>query len=200
MSRGLSATNITRIDNKNISTAVLAKLEFDEAAYVWSGTHEITYDGNTYVGVGNLGGIGQAREGEELAAHSLTLTLSGVMERYISYALDSGKYGDKVTIYEGYYKEFDGTLYDAPWIVWSGFYEYATAEVGAQNVVTIICQHDLADIEEKDGGRYSDEDQQNRFSGDVGLEFAAYMADTKLLWGGGPVRSNRNYVSPWKLP
>ena len=142
--------------------------------------------GNTYLGVGDLGDISAARESEALGPASITLTLSGVDSDYISEALNSGNLYDTVTIYQGL-RQDDGELYDDPWILWKGHYEFASVSVGEQSAVAITCQHDLSQLNEKHGGRYTDEDQQSVYSGDVGLEFVADMIDVKLLWGGGAI-------------
>ena len=44
-------------------------------------------------------------------------------------------------------------------------------------------------MNEKDGSRYSDEDQQNRYAGDTGLSFTADMTGLRLQWGGGRVNT-----------
>lgn len=142
--------------------------------------------GDQYLGVGGYGGISATRESEALGPAAITLTLSGVDADYITEALDSGNLYDVVTIYQGL-RQDDGTLYDDPWVLWKGWFEYAGVSVGEESAVAITCQHDLSQLTEKDGGRYSDEDLQNAYTGDVGLEYTADMIDVNLVWGGGPV-------------
>ena len=186
MSRGLSTINETQVDSTHVHDVTLVKLELDTPVYAHSGVGTITYDGNPYIGVGAFGGVSAARESELLGPSAITLSLSGVDSDYITEALDSGNLYDVVTIYQGL-RQDDGTLYDDPWTLWKGWYEYAGISVGEESVVAITCQHDLSQLNEKDGGRYSDEDQQNAYTGDVGLEFTADMVEVKLVWGGGPV-------------
>jgi len=142
--------------------------------------------GDEYLGVGAYGGISAARESEALGPTPISLTLSGVDSDYISEALDSGNLYDVVTIYQGL-RQDDGTLYDDPWILWKGWYEFASISVAEESGVSITCQHDLSQLSEKNGGRYTNEDQDSRYSGDVGLAFVVDMVGLKLLWGGGPV-------------
>lgn len=186
MSRGLSATNQAQVDAAHLHEVILVRLDFDTPVFVHSGYGEITYDSNVYIGVGHLGSIDQARESEALGPSPITLNLSGIPTTYIAEALDSGNLYDTVTIYQGY-RQDDGTLYDTPWLLWRGWYEYGAVRVGEDGAVSITCQHDLSQLDEKDGGRYSDEDQQSAYTGDVGLEFASDSGSVTLLWGGGPV-------------
>jgi hypothetical protein len=186
MSRGLSATNQAEVDAAHLHEVVLVKFDFDTPVYVHSGIGTITYNSNDYLGVGHFGGIGIARESENLGPASLELTLSGVTTGYVTEALDAGNLYDKVTVYVGY-RQDDGTLVDDPWVCWSGWYETDAISLDVESSVKITCQHDLAFLSEKAGDRYSDEDQQSKYSGDVGLEFTSAMSTTDLLWGGGPV-------------
>jgi hypothetical protein len=201
VSRGLSTTNTTQVDAAHLHEVVLVKLEFDTPVYVHSGIGNISYDGNTYLGVGDLGGISALRESEALGPAAVTLTLDGTDSDYITEALDSGNLYDKVTIYEGY-RQDDGTLYDDPWIAWKGWFEYASVSLGEQAIVEVTCQHDLSVLNEKDGGRYSDEDQQDAYTGDVGFEFVAATVGVKLVWGGrrvggtGPSRPRDDEAQP----
>lgn len=186
MSRSLSSANLTEIANAHVSEVVMCKLAFDTPVYVHSGVGSITYDGNTYTGVGDFGNVSSMRESEALTPSSITLTLSGVNSTFITEALDAGDYGDAVTIYAGF-RQDDGTLVADPDELWSGTFEYATISIDAESVVTVVCQHDLADIREKQGGRYSHEDQTDKYASDLGLQFASSAANVKLLWGGGGV-------------
>ena len=188
MSRGLSTTNTTQVDGSHVHLVTLVKMDFDTPAYAHSGTGTISYGGNSYLGVGDFGGVSGERESEVLGPSAVTLTLTGIDSDYIAEAVDSGNIYDKVTIYQGYRND-DGTLADDPWIAWSGWFEFASIKVDAESSISITCQHDLSMMNEKDGSRYSDEDQQNRYAGDVGLEFTSDMVGLRLLWGGGPVAS-----------
>lgn len=187
LARPIGSTNETTIaDVAYVHEVVLVKMEFDTPVYAHSGYGTITFDGNDYLGVGQLGSVSEARESEVLGPTPMQLQLSGVDSTLISEALTSGRYGDAITVYIGY-RQDDGTLVEAPWVAWKGTFEYATLNVGDENSITVTCQHDLAILEESDGSRYTDEDQQRRFTGDTGFEYVARIATQKLVWGGGPV-------------
>ena len=190
MSRDISAANLAEINAAHLHLVVMVKLEFDTPLYVHSGIGTIVFDSNDYLGVGQFGNISNMTETEVLRPTSLTLTLSGVDSSLITEALDSGDYGDIVTIYNGY-RQDDGTLVDDPLLIWKGFFEFASISQGEQSIVSITVQHDLAVLDEINGSRITDEDQQVRFTGDVGFGFVADMAGLKLFWGGGAVSTSR---------
>lgn len=186
MSRGIGTTNVAQVNAPHLHEVLLVKLGFDTPVYVHSGIGSISYGGNTYIGVGHLGGISELRESEVLGPSQITLSLDAQTSQHITEALDAGNLYDPVTIYFGYRND-DGTLAADPWVAWSGWYEYATISLDAESRVEMVCQHDLAVLNEKNGGRYADEDQQDRYTGDVGFEFATAAVGVKLLWGGGAV-------------
>lgn len=183
MTRGLSTINATEIAKASVQVVLLVKLDFDTPVYTHTGVGNIVYDGNTYTGVGDFGGISEACESELLGPVPITLQLSGVDTSLISEALQAGRYKDAVTIYEGY-RQDDGTLVDDPWTVWSGWFEYANIEMGDENVINVVCQHDLSVLNEKDGSRFTDEDQESRYTGDEFFEHVTDQATVKLNWGG----------------
>ena len=132
----------------------------------------------------------------------ISLSLSGIDSDFIDEGLDSGNLYNVVTIYQGL-RQDDGTLYDDPWVLWKGWYEYAAISYGDESSVEITCQHDLSQLNDKDGSRYSNEDQQNTYSTDVGFEFLVNMIDVKLLWGGGTIGQPVNDPVPrggWQRP
>ena len=185
MSRDIGASNVTEVTAAHLREVVLVKMEFDTPLYAHSSVGTITYDGNDYLGVGDFGSISEARESEVLGPNPLTLELSGLNSAVLSEALDSGAYGDTVTVYIGY-RQDDGTLVADPWIAWKGTFEYATIKQGSESAVAIILKHDLAALSETSGRRFTDEDQQQEYSGDTGFAYVTEMVSVRLNWGGGP--------------
>lgn len=186
MSRDISATNLTEINSDHLHEVVLVKMAFDTPAYAHSGIGTISYDGNDYLGVGDFGSISNVSESEDLRPNSATLTLSGVDAALITESLDSGNYGDVVTLYIGY-RQDDGTLVDDPWVFASAKLEFMSVQQGDENSVSITIQSDLAVLDQSDGSRFSDEDQERRFTGDRGFAFVSEMNGIQLQWAGGPV-------------
>ncbi len=187
MTRPLSPANLVELGKPYVELVTLAHLAFDTPIFVHSGIGNITVGADVYLGVGDLGSISEPNETELLSPAAVTLQLSGVQAAHISEALDAGNYKDAITIYEGY-RQTDGTLVDDPWLKWSGFFEYATYVQGSSNAVQVFAQHELANLDDSDNSRYTDEDQVQRFAGDRIFEFIHDMATVDLLWGGREIR------------
>jgi hypothetical protein len=183
MSRPIDAANQAEVEGSRVHAIVLAHFAFTVPVFVHSGIGNITYSGNTYLGAGNLVDIDGLEESEDIAPTQLDLTLNYVPVQHINEALDSGNYGDTVTLYLGY-KNSAGQLVADPELIWRGFFEHATIKIGSENAVTVSCQHELTILDDRPGRRWTDEDQQAEFAGDTGFSFAADMPTRKLLWGG----------------
>ena len=183
MSRGLSASNQTEVDSTHLEEVGLVKLEFDTPVYLHWGIGTITFDSNAYLGVGDYGSSGGARESENLGPLTMTYTFSALDATLLSEAMDSGDFGDVITEYIGY-RQDDGTLVADPWIANKGTFDHASVSIGNDNSITIIAQHDLAVLDEISGRKFSDEDQQAEYTSDVGLEHVVDAEFVSLTWGG----------------
>ena len=184
----LSTTNATEARKSYIQEVVLAKLEFDTPVYVHSGIGNIDYDGDTYLGVGDFGSVRQIRESEALGPSPFELTLSGLDSALLAEALDAGNYGDSVTVYLGF-RQDDGTLVDDPVQLAKGKLAYPVGNRGEDNSISIVVQHNLAFLEQVDGSRFSDEEQQKLYPGDEGFEYCWDMVNVarQLLWRNAPL-------------
>ena len=183
MPRELTSSVVTIVEGGFIEPVLLAKFDLDEPAYFHTGLGTITYDGNDYVGVGNLAGIGNARESELVGPRPFTVSLSGLDFNAVSKAKDSASYGDVVTIYYGY-RQSDGTVYSDP-IVWTkGKIERVDISQGEESTISVTIDHDVNVLNEKDGSRFTDEDQQDTYSGDEFFKFLHDMPTKVLQWGG----------------
>lgn len=191
MTRGLPSNVTTGFAESHVNEVVLVSLAFDTPVYLHSGIGTITYDGNDYLGVGAFGRIDNVEESEQITPSKFQLVLSGVDGTLIGEALTAGRYGDVVTVYEGVRSD-DGTLSGDPGVVARGTFENATLQLGSSNTIAVNVEHDLSRTEEKIGARYTDEDQQTRFSGDTGFSRVHAVIDQKLLWGGREVNNDNS--------
>ena len=188
MSREIGSTNTASAEGASVEPVALLKLDLDDPVYAHSGVGVIEYDGNDYIGVGLLGSVTAPSETDELGPQPVTFGMSQIDANLMQYAMSAANYGDEATLYRGY-RQDDGTLVSDPYIVWAGTVESTGAKVGPGGQIGITCNHDLAALDQINGGRYTDEDQQDKYSGDKFFSHIADIPTLKLLWGGGPTRT-----------
>lgn len=86
--RNLTPAMAAEVAGHNIRPALLAELQFDSATlYMWSGIGTLTWNGNDYLGGGNLISISTIEETQKLEAKGIVCSLNGIPSNLIAAAL-----------------------------------------------------------------------------------------------------------------
>ena len=102
MSRSLPDSIISVLSAETIHPFFATRLFFDtQTLNFWTGLGELTVDGVTYTGTGQLLQISELGETAEISAKGATLTLSGIPSNLISLALTEAYQGRNCEIYFG---------------------------------------------------------------------------------------------------
>ena len=183
----MATRDITTVLSNDLDDAVISpffavELLFDsQTIRTWTGNKDVTIDGNTYTGTGELLGISSIEETPEIAARGATLTLTGIPSNLISLAMQTPYQGRVCNIYFGI---VNGNTYSNLTEIFSGYmdemnidegYEYATIELKVENK--------LVDLERARVRRYTSEYQKSKFPNDKGLDFVEAIQGKAVLWG-----------------
>jgi len=144
---------------------------------------DITIDGNLYRGVGELGRIGPAKESTEVQADKITVGLTGIDPALISIALADHYQGRRGTIYHGLLDEDHQVV--GSYVLFRGRMDVMPIEMGKTATIDVAISSRLADWSRPRGARYTDEEQQRRHPGDLGLQFVSATVERELNWGSG---------------
>lgn len=86
--RDLTAEMAAELASIGMLPCLIARLGFDSGTlYMWNGYGTLTWQGNDYIGGGNLVGVSTNEETQDLEAKGIILTLSGIPSNLISLAL-----------------------------------------------------------------------------------------------------------------
>lgn len=182
MARSLSASMVTEVTSPVFSPIVLIKLEFDSGdVNLWTGVGDIVFNSDTYTGAGDLLDISPVKETSQLTAEGMSLTLTGISSGLISTALTENYQGRIANVWLASldtsggivstpYKYFRGRMDTMP-MEDNG--ETATIQVNVENI--------LIDLERSNSRRYTDEDQQAEFPGDLFFEFVTSLQDKEIV-------------------
>ncbi len=184
MTRNLTALATTESQGALVRAVALVKLQFDSGdVRVWSGRGQLTWNAETYEGVGDLGKISAVEEGVEQKAFGIGLELSGVPVELVSIALDEDVQGRTCQLWLGF---LDGayTLVADPVLVFQGRMDTMDVELGDTATVSLTAESRLVDWERARIRRYTDADQQESFAGDKGFEFVNETVEKEIVWGG----------------
>tara|TARA_B100001093_G_scaffold161054_1_gene153480 strand:- start:3290 stop:4090 length:801 start_codon:yes stop_codon:yes gene_type:complete len=158
---------------------------------VWSGVGDLTYGGETYLGVGDLLGISQIQETSDISASGMNVSITGVKSSFLVIAKDHEYQGRPITVRLGAFNA-SGSLVSDPIIVFSGFMDTMTiAENGEYSTITIAAENKLVAFEKTKVRRYTAEDQKIDYPTDKGFEFVTAIVEKQIMWG-RPTGSSQN--------
>jgi hypothetical protein len=192
--RTLSSDMVTEVTTAQLSPILLANLGFSTPVYLWTGYGSLFYNSTTYLGLGTLGTISPVEETTDLAARGITMKLSGVPTANVSLALTEDYQGRECSILFGALSPTAGTLISSPVTVFAGRMDVMQVSDDGQTAEIIMtAESRLMDFKRPREVRYTDEEQQNLFAGDLGLEFVNDIQEKAIYWG----NPNQTQATDW---
>lgn len=182
--RTLSADMVTEVTTAQLSPILMASLNFSTPVNLWTGYGNLSYNSTTYYGLGTLGTISPVEETTDLAARGISMKLSGVPTANVAIALTENYQGRECSIMFGALSPTAGTLISSPVTVFSGRMDVMQISDDGQSAEIIVtAESKLMDFKRPREVRYTDEEQQQLYSGDVGLEFVNDIQEKVVYWG-----------------
>src|SRR5256885_5594916 len=163
---------------------VLCQLLFTSGyVYAWSGIGSLSWNGQTWLGVGSYGGISSIPESSDRTAVGVKLTLSGIPASLITSALGEVRQGNPVIIYQAFLTS-GGAVVANPNNAWSGRMDVCEiTEAGEIAVISITAESRLLDLNRSRERRYEKQDQLIDFPGDLGFDFVPSLQELSVVWG-----------------
>lgn len=163
-------------------------------SYMWTGYGSISWNGHTWVGLGNFGGVGAIQESNIVQADNVTLNLNGVPSALISEALNECSQQYKVRVYLGFLDD-SGALITDPVKCFDGNMDVPTVQDGADTCsIAITAENLLVALQRASNRRYTKEDQRIDFATDKGFDYVPSIQDWSGIWG----RPTSNAAPPVK--
>lgn len=184
MARNLTAAQIAEITAQNLRPVIFVQAQFTSGiVYVWSGIGSISWNGQTWQGVGSFGSVDIIPETSDLTAVGVKLALSGIPASLITSALGEVRQGAPVFIYQGFLTPAGGVVLN-PNTAWSGRMDTCEiAESGDTAVIAITAESRLLDLNRSRERRYQSPDQSIDFPGDTGFDFVPSLQELSIVWG-----------------
>ncbi len=188
MSRGLSGVLLSAFDEDHIVTVVLVKLEFDSGTQRYhSGVGDITYLSETYIGVGDFGKIEPILEDRGVKMKGIMVALQGVDTTVVDLTNNESVQGRAATIYLAVYDHETAAITEG-FELFSGYMDNVQMTRGTEatlslSIESIMSQFDLPNVR-----RFTSEDHQERYPGDLFFNEMAYSNEARIVWG------NNDYV------
>jgi hypothetical protein len=181
--RTISADMVAEVTTAQLSPILMAQLDFSTPLYLWTGYGTLTYNGIGYLGLGTLGTISPVQETTDLSARGITMQLSGVPTAMVYDALTEDYQGRTCSVMFGALSPTAG-LIASPITVFSGRMDVMQiSDDGQSSLITMSAENKLIDFKRTREIRYTDEEQQGIYSGDLGLEFVNAIQEKTIYWG-----------------
>lgn len=178
----LSSANATAAADRVVRPVLFAQLDLDaETLRLTDAPFDFGWGGNVYQGIGHLGRLEPVEEAVELQAYRIRMILNGIPTALLSIALGTNYQGREAVLSLGFLSAAHKLL-DDPFTLFRGRMDTMSIVAGETASIALEVESRLADWERPRVRRYNDADQQQRYPGDKGLEFAEQMSSKQIVW------------------
>lgn len=184
MARDLTTAMSNAVTAPVVVAVMLFKAEYDSGdVCLWTGYGSVTFGGDMYIGVGDFGGVDNIEESMDIRASGMTVSLSGIPSSLVAIALSEPYQTRPATIFLAALNLSSGALIADPY-PWSGRMDVMSIEEGPDTAkISLTIESNLIELTRAKERRYTHEDQQIDFPGDLGLEYVAGIQEKPLNWG-----------------
>jgi hypothetical protein len=169
-----------------VRPAYLCDVEFETGTLrLWTGVGQLQWGGNTYTGAGNLAGVSEIIETQDSRAEGIRLSLSGVPSSTVSLVLQSARQGRPVRLWLALFDESNAMIGE-PVAAFDGLLDVPQIDdAGETSTISITAESRLIDLRRARVRRYTNEDQQLEYLGDLGFQYVNRAASGFVRFGGG---------------
>jgi len=187
--RAMSTAMLAAFSGTQLAPAIFMTATFNSGpVYLWTGYGPLVWNGQTWLGIGSLGSIGLIDEGSTVEAKGIALQLSGIDPVLLADVLGEFALGQPVQVFLGLF--LGGELIASPVTAWSGRMDLPKIDIAADKAnITINCESRLVDLNTACGRRYTQEDQQRDYPGDLFCMFVNSIQNVTIYWGTAPTSS-----------
>lgn len=179
MPRTLSPDTIAALSSGSPRFSVLVRIETPSLTLrMTSDTGPVVFGGETYT-PGTLGGIGTVKEGGKMEDTSIGIDFSGVDVPTLAVAASPDFLNSPVSVW----LLVAGGGYSGSILLFSGFTAGAPSiSYGQESRVVVQCKGKFSALDRSRTERYADADQQRKYPGDLGMQYASIVASREVVW------------------
>lgn len=186
MARDLTAAMQAEVVKTALTPILFYEGEFSGGTVrFWTGFGTIVWNGQSWLGAGQLGKISAIQEAKEVSATGITVSLSGIPSSLIATALSQARQGKPGKIWFGCLNSSGAVIAD-PFQIFEGRLDVPEIRDGPDSAEIIISyESELVDLERPNETRYTSEDQKIIHPTDKGFDFVPAVQEWDGKWGVG---------------
>ena len=189
MSRGFPSNTAAAMASALVRPVTFCKIEFAAGTlYLSNGLGSYTWGGETWTGLGDFASVQTIEEADDVRPYGITLQLSGLDSTMWTTALQLDWYLRPVTLYLACV-DADDELIDDGTQIWAGVIDGMDVSCGADggDIISMTCESELANFERASHRKYTNEQLQADYPGDLFFSAMAQIQGAKLRWRGRTV-------------
>lgn len=190
MSRGLSGAMLSAIAGGTVYPILFGYFNFSGGAIrVCTHDKDVSWDSQTWTGLGSMVGVEAVAESKDVKANGIVFSLNGIPSSLITEILTNRSRGRECSLWFGSF--VSGSLVANPHKIFSGRMDQPVIEDNGETCnVSISAEGRLVDLQRSRERRFTHEDQQVDYPGDLGLEYVAGLQNREVNWGTGKSATN----------
>ena len=188
MSRSITTAFKNAIVDQVVRPLLACELEFSTGTLrFWNGYGDLTMtaggSSNTFTGLGDLMNVSAISESDQIEAIGASLSLTGIKSSLISAALSANYTNRNASIFLGLFDTNKSVIADV-YTLFKGKMDIMKIDEGPESATIVLnLKNRLIALDRARNRRYTHEDQQLSFSGDLGFEFVPDSQDKEIIWG-----------------
>lgn len=193
MSRDLPAELDAAIEEPVVRPFLALFIDFPDPVRVWTGTGNIIFEGEEWIGAGGVGAIDTIGEGTDGSAVGIKASLFNVPSEFRDDIADQATKGATFEVWVGALNETFQVV-EAVKLLWKGRSDtYEVVDGGETLTVNVTGESRMRDQRRPAIKRFTNTYQQSKHPGDLFFEYADSLAEVSILWAkasqGGPFAS-----------
>jgi hypothetical protein len=186
MPRNIDSTLLAALSSGYCEPVHLMQITFrSQVCYAWSGLGSLTWDSNTFLGIGSLGNLGDIKESSEVRADGTSIMLSGIDPVFLAESLTDIWLGAPAYRWLGAVQPGTRTLIGTPYLLFSGQVDKPSIYTGPDKIsINLALETRLINHTRASNRRYTANDQHaNGYPDDTGMNWIEKLNDIALKWG-----------------
>lgn len=173
---------LSAMEQPNVALVLAAEIDFPSGVTrVHTGTGTVIINGQTFLGVGNLGDVGSVTEENSTSSSTMSMALSGLDMSLVGETLNEEVIGCNVVCYLAVMND-QGVVTGAN-VLFEGFITDTSLQAGQQNALSYVIANVFERWSQGLPDRYTDESHQRLYPGDRFFRYVAQMAERSIFWG-----------------
>lgn len=188
MARSITTAFNNAVTSQVVRPLLACELEFSTGTLrFWNGYGDLVMtaggSSNTFTGLGDLMNVSAISESDQVEAVGAQLSLTGIKSSLISAALSANYTNRNASIFLGLFDTSKNVIADV-YTLFKGKMDIMKIDEGPETAtIALNLENRLIVLDRAKERRYTHEDQQLSFAGDLGFEFVPDLQDKEIIWG-----------------